>query len=134
MQVLRRPAPRSDVEHVERVRRAIARFERVRPWLLRLHIVGAVLLVGGSLLLLLVLQRRAQPGENRATFLGLAAGVNLGGWIGLLGSSIGHGIALTPLRCPDRAVVLAVAQSAPAYTSDCSAKEPIGCAQQVQAC
>ncbi|QEH35613.1 hypothetical protein OJF2_41660 [Aquisphaera giovannonii] len=89
-----RMRPKSDEEHVERLRRSLASFDRWRRPLLALHLAAAVTYVAAVIAAVWALRGFASmmganaPGVAPGFLIGLAAGASLG----FLGVKIAHGL------------------------------------------
>jgi hypothetical protein len=83
----------SDDEHIERLRRDIARFDRWRRPLLILYTIGAISFVATFVLAVVFVERLARGlGHRGGWWSGFFVGAMLGCGLGLSGLKLAHGI------------------------------------------
>lgn len=94
-------------QHVERVRRRLAQFDRLRRWFVGLYVTLAVVFVWLVVKVCTLLAAILQAPNNAAPgFFGFGIGMTFGVGIGLLAVKIGHGLGSVLFGCrTDRLLV-----------------------------
>ncbi|MCY2991389.1 MAG: hypothetical protein NTY19_26470 [Planctomycetota bacterium] len=87
-------------QYVERVRRRLAQFERVRRWFVGLYVTLAIAFIWIVVKFCALLAAIPQAPNNAAPgFFGFGLGMLFGVLMGLIASKIGYGLAIAFMAC-----------------------------------
>lgn len=87
----------SDAEYIERLRRSLAEFQRLRRWLILLYAVLTVGFIGALVIIVALLRAIFQQNNRPDALVGFALGFVFGAMIGSVALKLGHGLATTIL-------------------------------------
>jgi hypothetical protein len=92
---LRLPRRLSDEECVEHARRSLARFDRWRPWIFSIYLVGMVAFVALLVLFVVIIDSTGKFGNLPLSWAGFVLGIVLGVGAGQGAVQLVHGLVLS---------------------------------------